>query len=128
MHTTAGAIVGASDEKLALFKPARCLLRKSRTFCQSVLLNTALCASFVVRFCFGIRVVAVFQIIVPSAITSGDTTDYQTFNVGVHTSSIRLIPKFRQTNQWVNIKEVRFFAMCFWCFMLVVMAYDAYTG
>ena len=33
-------------------------------------------------------------------------TDYQTFNVGVHTNLIRLVPKFQKYDQWIGIKEV----------------------
>eukprot|EP00904_Undaria_pinnatifida_P008254 jgi/Undpi1/4559/HiC_scaffold_18.g07913.m1 len=44
--------------------------------------------------------------VVPSAITHGSTTDYQTFNVGVHTNLIRLVPKFQKYDQWIGIKEM----------------------
>lgn len=43
---------------------------------------------------------------VPSAISSGDSTDYQTFDIAVHTNSIRLVPKFQHVTQWININEV----------------------
>lgn len=47
------------------------------------------------------------QTVVASAISSGDTTDYQTFNVGVLAKELVVIPKFRQLNQWFSISEVR---------------------
>ena len=47
------------------------------------------------------------QRLVASAITSGDTADYQTFDVGVHARGINVVPKFQQFNQWFGIKEVR---------------------
>lgn len=46
------------------------------------------------------------QTVVPSAISDGSTTDYQTFNVGVHANLIRLVPKFHKYDQWIGIKEV----------------------
>lgn len=47
------------------------------------------------------------QTVVPSAITSGDSTDLQTFDVSVHTNELRLVPKFRHVTQWISVKEVR---------------------
>ena len=47
------------------------------------------------------------QTVVPSAITSGDTTEYQTFDLSVHTGFIKLVPKFQRYYQWINIKEAR---------------------
>lgn len=44
----------------------------------------------------------------PSAISSGDTTEFQTFDVAVHTNEIRLVPKFTRMDESVSIKEV-------WC-------------
>eukprot|EP00904_Undaria_pinnatifida_P008258 jgi/Undpi1/4562/HiC_scaffold_18.g07916.m1 len=44
--------------------------------------------------------------VVGAAITSGDTTDYQTFDVSVHASAINIKPKFHQFNQWFSIKEI----------------------
>lgn len=46
------------------------------------------------------------QKVVGSAITSGDTTDYQTFDVGVHASVIKVVPKFQKVNQSFSINEV----------------------
>lgn len=47
------------------------------------------------------------QTVVPSAISSGDSTDFQTFDVAVHTNLLRLVPKFQQVSKWISIKEVR---------------------
>lgn len=44
--------------------------------------------------------------VVASAISSGDTTDYQTFNVGVHAKTLEIIPKFQRVNQWFSVKEM----------------------
>eukprot|EP00904_Undaria_pinnatifida_P008259 jgi/Undpi1/4563/HiC_scaffold_18.g07917.m1 len=44
--------------------------------------------------------------VVPSAISSGDSTDYQTFDVNVHALTIRLVPKFQRFNQWFSVKEM----------------------
>lgn len=46
------------------------------------------------------------QTVVSSAISSGDTTEFQTFDVGVHANEIRLVPKFTRLNESVSIKEV----------------------
>lgn len=46
------------------------------------------------------------QTVVDSAVTSGDTTDYQTFDVGVHAVTLKLVPKFQRFNQWFSVKEV----------------------
>lgn len=47
------------------------------------------------------------QTVVGSAITSGDTTGFQTFDVGVHARVINVVPKFQQFDQWFSINEVR---------------------
>ncbi|CAN0010264.1 unnamed protein product, partial [Ectocarpus fasciculatus] len=44
--------------------------------------------------------------VVPSAISSEDGSDYQTFDVAVHTNKIRLLPKFGQITDFIGIKEV----------------------
>ncbi|CAN0223077.1 unnamed protein product, partial [Pylaiella littoralis] len=44
--------------------------------------------------------------VVSSAISSGDTTEFQTFDVGVHANEIRLVPKFTRLNESVSIKEM----------------------
>lgn len=44
----------------------------------------------------------------PSAITSGETTEFQTFDVAVHTNEIRLVPKFTRMGDSIGIKEVWF--------------------
>ncbi|CAN0009638.1 unnamed protein product [Ectocarpus sp. 12 AP-2014] len=44
--------------------------------------------------------------VVSSAISSGDSTDYQTFDVEVHTNEIRLVPVFQRVDQWIGIKEM----------------------
>lgn len=46
------------------------------------------------------------QTIVPSAISSGETTEYQTFDVNVHAKTIKLVPKFQKLNQYFGVKEV----------------------
>lgn len=46
------------------------------------------------------------QTVVPSAISSEDDSDYQTFDVAVHTNMIRLLPKFGQITDLIGIKEV----------------------
>lgn len=51
-------------------------------------------------------ILRLFQTVVASAITSGDTADYQTFDVNVHAQTIRLVPKFQRFNQWISVKEV----------------------
>ncbi|CAM9327321.1 unnamed protein product, partial [Hapterophycus canaliculatus] len=45
--------------------------------------------------------------VVPSAISSGDSTDFQTFDVSVHANALRLVPKFRHVTEWFSVKEVR---------------------
>ncbi|CAM9500688.1 unnamed protein product [Scytosiphon promiscuus] len=44
--------------------------------------------------------------VVPSVITSGDSTDFQTFDAIVHTNELRLVPKFRTVTQWFSVKEL----------------------
>ncbi|CAM9212730.1 unnamed protein product, partial [Laminaria digitata] len=44
--------------------------------------------------------------VVASAISSGDTTDYQTFDVDVHAVTLKLVPKFQRFNQWFSVKEM----------------------
>lgn len=44
---------------------------------------------------------------VGSAISSGETTDYQTFDVNVHARVINVVPKFQKINQWFSVNEVR---------------------
>eukprot|EP00904_Undaria_pinnatifida_P008263 jgi/Undpi1/4567/HiC_scaffold_18.g07921.m1 len=44
--------------------------------------------------------------VVASAISSGDSTGYQTFDVNVHAQTIMLVPKFQRINQWFSIKEM----------------------
>lgn len=45
--------------------------------------------------------------VVPSAISSGDTTTgYQTFDINVHANRIRLIPVFQRQLQWIGINEM----------------------
>ena len=44
--------------------------------------------------------------VVASAITSGDTTDYRMFDVGVHANVINMVPKFQDVNQWFSVSEV----------------------
>ncbi|CAN0147040.1 unnamed protein product, partial [Ectocarpus fasciculatus] len=46
--------------------------------------------------------------VVPSAISSEDGSDYQTFDVAVHTNTIRLLPKFGQITDFIGIKELVF--------------------
>lgn len=46
------------------------------------------------------------QTVVASAISSGDSTDYQTFDVSVFANKIRVIPKYQKVDQWLSIKEV----------------------
>ncbi|CAM9499220.1 unnamed protein product [Ectocarpus sp. 4 AP-2014] len=46
--------------------------------------------------------------VVPSAISSEDDSDYQTFDVAVHTNTIRLLPKFGQITDFIGIKELVF--------------------
>lgn len=47
------------------------------------------------------------QLAIPSAITSGDTEDFQTFELNAWTSGIQIQPRFTRVNQWISIKEVR---------------------
>lgn len=54
----------------------------------------------------------VVQTVVPSAISSGNTTDFQTFDVAVHAIEIRLEAKFTKIDQLFGIKEV--LVRC-WC-------------
>ncbi len=44
--------------------------------------------------------------VVPSAISGGDTTGYQTFDVNVHADVIRLVPKFTRYDEMIGISEV----------------------
>lgn len=44
--------------------------------------------------------------VLPSVITSGESTELQTFDLRVHTDEIRIIPKFRRMDEFINIKEV----------------------
>ena len=46
------------------------------------------------------------QTVVPSAIASGTTAEYQTFDVSVHASKFRLVPKFQRYGQYMSISEV----------------------
>lgn len=55
---------------------------------------------------------SVEQVVVPSVITSGDTTDYQTFDLKVFTNAINIVPKFQRVDQWINIKEVMQDTLC----------------
>ena len=47
------------------------------------------------------------QTVVPSVISSGNSTGLQTFDAPVHTDVLRFVPKFQSVNQMVDIKEVR---------------------
>lgn len=49
------------------------------------------------------------QTVIPSAISSGDTTDFQTWDLSVWTNAIRILPKFGNVAEWIGIKEVMFF-------------------
>lgn len=51
----------------------------------------------------------VVQTVVPSAISSGDTTEFQTFDVAVHANAIILEPKFTRMDESISIKEVLLF-------------------
>lgn len=53
------------------------------------------------------RLALLRQTVVPSAITSGDTIGYQTFDVSVHTSLIRLTLRHQRYIQWIGINEAR---------------------
>lgn len=55
---------------------------------------------------FSLPLLLVVQTVVPSAISSGDTTEFQTFDVGVHANEIRILPKFKRLDQSIGIKEV----------------------
>lgn len=44
---------------------------------------------------------------IPSAISSGDTTDFQTWDIAAWTDAIQLRPKFGSVGEWISIKEVR---------------------
>ncbi|CAN0272345.1 unnamed protein product [Ascophyllum nodosum] len=44
--------------------------------------------------------------VVPSAISSGNTVDLETFDVFVHTDTLRIVPSFQSVGQMFNIKEM----------------------
>ncbi|CAN0345437.1 unnamed protein product, partial [Ascophyllum nodosum] len=44
--------------------------------------------------------------VVPSAISSGTTLDLETFDVSVHTDTLRIVPSFQSIGQMFNIKEM----------------------
>lgn len=48
------------------------------------------------------------QTVVPSAISSGETTGFQTFDVNVHTNAIRLVPKYTRIGEVFSVTEVLF--------------------
>ena len=50
------------------------------------------------------------QQVVLSAISSGDTTDFQTWDIPAWTSKIELHPKFSSAREWISIKEVMYLA------------------
>eukprot|EP00904_Undaria_pinnatifida_P006174 jgi/Undpi1/2687/HiC_scaffold_14.g06065.m1 len=43
---------------------------------------------------------------IPSAISSGDTTDFQTWDISAFTNTIQLRPKFGSVSEWISIKEM----------------------
>lgn len=46
--------------------------------------------------------------VIPSAITSGDTTDFQTWDVNAFTGAIQIIPLFTSVDEWFGVKEVQY--------------------
>lgn len=52
--------------------------------------------------------------VAPSVITSGDSTELQTFDVRAHTNAIRIVPKFQRADQFIHIKEVRCLGRPLW--------------
>lgn len=48
------------------------------------------------------------QAAIPSAITSGETTEFQTWDISAWTDFIEIQPKFRGVAEWMSIKEVTF--------------------
>ena len=46
------------------------------------------------------------QAVVPSAVSSGTTVDLETFDVSVHTDTLRIVPSFQSIGQMFSIKEV----------------------
>ncbi|CAM9220801.1 unnamed protein product [Pylaiella littoralis] len=44
--------------------------------------------------------------VVPSAISSGETTGFQTFDVNVHTNAIRLVPKYTRIGEVFSVTEM----------------------
>eukprot|EP00904_Undaria_pinnatifida_P002876 jgi/Undpi1/1258/HiC_scaffold_109.g14172.m1 len=55
---------------------------------------------------------------IPSAISSGDTTDFQTWDLSVWTNSIQIQPKLAKVADWFSIKEVTDFAVPYCAFRL----------
>lgn len=47
------------------------------------------------------------QEIIPSAISSGDTLDFQTWDISAWTNAIQIRPKFGRVDEWISIKEVK---------------------
>lgn len=45
------------------------------------------------------------QTVIPSAISSGDSSDYQTFDLRVFANMIRVVPKYQKVTQFFSIKE-----------------------
>eukprot|EP00904_Undaria_pinnatifida_P008260 jgi/Undpi1/4564/HiC_scaffold_18.g07918.m1 len=58
------------------------------------------------EFSIEARTVRGWTTVVSSAIASGTTAGYQTFDVRVHANEIKLVPKFKQYGQHISISEM----------------------
>lgn len=56
--------------------------------------------------CFRLPPSTLPQIAIHSAISNGDTLDFQTWDLPAYTSAIRLVPKLSGVKDWISIKEV----------------------